>query len=402
MKNKGFSLVELIVVIAIMAILVGVAVPVYSSYIEKTQKAKDKQLVGEITHALQVGYAAEGGSSAPAYVILYPNKGAEANEAAQTLLADIFPDLDDLQLAYDGWGDATSLSFLNALNETSAKSIIQSSYLQNSSVNELLGEVSDLTGTAFNFLTKYFSDPAVLYEKMRNNFMGGADKDAEFIALCERYGIAVKNVSAVEGEVKYSFDDSDPDLQTKLSNFMVMAAANDFSQAADPNRPADYQPTEAATLVLQLASVNAFVANSKDPAIKSAYNDMVASLANETTVGGVQGKIAAFGDSYPGFETYLNSDQAGTDGSAIMNIMATVGNAADSVTADDMKSPTLYHSGAVADYFDSYVSAAGLVAGLGDELVSELKAALTANPNAIAVYMVDGQVKCTNVNVYSE
>ena len=30
MNNKGFSLVELIVVIAIMAILVGVAVPVYT------------------------------------------------------------------------------------------------------------------------------------------------------------------------------------------------------------------------------------------------------------------------------------------------------------------------------------------------------------------------------------
>ena len=51
MKNKGFSLVELIVVIAIMAILVGVAVPVYSSYIEKANAAKDEQLLGEINSA---------------------------------------------------------------------------------------------------------------------------------------------------------------------------------------------------------------------------------------------------------------------------------------------------------------------------------------------------------------
>ena len=54
MKNKGFSLVELIVVIAIMAILVGVAVPVYTSYIEKANAAKDEQLLGEINSAFAV------------------------------------------------------------------------------------------------------------------------------------------------------------------------------------------------------------------------------------------------------------------------------------------------------------------------------------------------------------
>ena len=54
MKNKGFSLVELIVVIAIMAILVGVAVPVYTSYISKANAAKDEQLLGEINSAFMV------------------------------------------------------------------------------------------------------------------------------------------------------------------------------------------------------------------------------------------------------------------------------------------------------------------------------------------------------------
>ena len=39
-NNSGFSLVELIVVIAIMAILAGVAVPTYSKYIAKANDAK--------------------------------------------------------------------------------------------------------------------------------------------------------------------------------------------------------------------------------------------------------------------------------------------------------------------------------------------------------------------------
>lgn len=52
--NKGFSLVELIVVIAIMAILVGVAVPVYTSYIGKAQDSVDIQTLDNLEHACKI------------------------------------------------------------------------------------------------------------------------------------------------------------------------------------------------------------------------------------------------------------------------------------------------------------------------------------------------------------
>ena len=58
--NKGFSLVELIVVIAIMAVLAGVAVPVYSAYTETTKAGVDENYAAEIWHAADIASSLHG------------------------------------------------------------------------------------------------------------------------------------------------------------------------------------------------------------------------------------------------------------------------------------------------------------------------------------------------------
>lgn len=54
MNDKGFSLVELIIVIAIMAVLVVVLAPQYLKYVERSRNSTDLQNATEIVTALQV------------------------------------------------------------------------------------------------------------------------------------------------------------------------------------------------------------------------------------------------------------------------------------------------------------------------------------------------------------
>lgn len=58
MNNKGFSLVELIIVIAIMAILIVVLAPQYLRYVERSRNSTDYQNATEVVNALQI-YAAD-------------------------------------------------------------------------------------------------------------------------------------------------------------------------------------------------------------------------------------------------------------------------------------------------------------------------------------------------------
>lgn len=62
--DKGFSLIELIIVIAIMAILVGVLAPQFMKYVEKARNSVDINNAIEITEAIKV-YCADDNGDAP-------------------------------------------------------------------------------------------------------------------------------------------------------------------------------------------------------------------------------------------------------------------------------------------------------------------------------------------------
>ena len=65
MKNndKGFSLVELIIVVAIIAILVGVIAPQFMQYVAKARRTKDAHNAKEIAQVMDMLYVTEDAST---------------------------------------------------------------------------------------------------------------------------------------------------------------------------------------------------------------------------------------------------------------------------------------------------------------------------------------------------
>lgn len=83
--NKGFTLVELIVVIAILGILAGVGTVAYTGYIERANKATDDQLIAEIEYALSLGRYQDAGCDGTVTVYhVSQNKDAEAAGKEET------------------------------------------------------------------------------------------------------------------------------------------------------------------------------------------------------------------------------------------------------------------------------------------------------------------------------
>ena len=56
-NNKGFSLVELIIVIAIMAVLIGLLAPQYLRFVEKSKKSADVSNAQALATAFNVAFA---------------------------------------------------------------------------------------------------------------------------------------------------------------------------------------------------------------------------------------------------------------------------------------------------------------------------------------------------------
>ena len=118
MNNKGFSLVELIVVIAIMAVLVGVLAPQFIKYVEKSRESTDIQNADSVRTVVESYYADKDGVSGN--VVITINTTNTTSSVSNNSLSDAGVntnklksskwDGDQIQMTYDTTNGSWSVS----------------------------------------------------------------------------------------------------------------------------------------------------------------------------------------------------------------------------------------------------------------------------------------------------
>ena len=136
LNNKGFSLVELIIVIAIMAVLVGVLAPQYLKYVEKSRESADLDNYRAIISAVQVYYTDPANTlTADDYTITFGTDGkvtATTAPGIETALNDAGITTDGLTMKSKAYKTATLTLTVTAAGEYKLKTSVDA-------LNEALG-----------------------------------------------------------------------------------------------------------------------------------------------------------------------------------------------------------------------------------------------------------------------
>ena len=107
-NNKGFTLVELVIVIAILALLVGLLAPQYTKYVEKSRKAADADNLEEMVKAVQV-YEADTDSTTAltkgSYDITMTKDNTTVPNALKAAMTEYVPDYATKKLKSKKWGN---------------------------------------------------------------------------------------------------------------------------------------------------------------------------------------------------------------------------------------------------------------------------------------------------------
>ncbi len=82
MNKKGFTLAELLIVVAIIAVLVAIAIPVFSAQLEKSRIATDKANVRSWYGEVVANYLSDDSYTVPSS---YSGKALEADKGSATV-----------------------------------------------------------------------------------------------------------------------------------------------------------------------------------------------------------------------------------------------------------------------------------------------------------------------------
>jgi len=385
-KTEGFTLVELIVVIAILGILAGVGTVGYSGYIKKANMAADQQLVSSVANALQLHYYGDPTSAVASYVVMTQggsyaigesapvsaaegedtNPDAAATEFASEAMVSAFGESwrESVVLKGSNWGmDDGMMELLADYSTDDLELITNSSYLTKSNPASLMQAVNKMTGLASTVIAG--SNMANAENNLK--LVLGEENAAPVIETLKNFDL-MTNSDAISNMLVNAMADSlsvNPALQLIVNEY---AAA--FAYAEETG-------DDAALLKMQenLENVTMAALTDENDALDMLYNDMD-------------------GVEYDNFFEYI--DEAFYDGTlekdqnALTAMMGAVkeisGNFRDK---DSLTNPELYTTEGVMAQVNSYFNSVKALAGMSED-AREVLRGLT---EAVVVFVsADGTV----------
>ena len=87
-KNMGFSLLELIITIAILAVIAGIAIPNYLNYVENTRITQARAVMAQVQQDIQRVKLVQGSLGADSNAVVTSVEGVLNGAKAQGLIAE--------------------------------------------------------------------------------------------------------------------------------------------------------------------------------------------------------------------------------------------------------------------------------------------------------------------------
>ena len=373
MKSKkmtaGFTLVELIVVIAILGILAGVGTVGYSGYIKKANMAADQTLISDIEYALQLaGYSNTFTNGDGGYMILSVDgvsgitEGSPLDEAMIAAFGTGYQN--SLKLKYSGWGN-NGLAL--GLNGEQAKAVYNSTYYAVS--DQLMGQVKEITDAAWSIL---------------ENTSGEANRE-QMIAMFADGSMTLEDVAQTYG---YESLDDVPD--EAMPNLMVLAVAGDVAMKNQADDPEDWTMSGASELIQNFALYNGYASTAAGKtaaeggsSFADAYSTFVEEISEAEDVSEVAAaykKLMEVAKADSAYSTYVSGEQSKTDIAAFTAMMSGLTGAAamnNSGIIDGLSQKDFFTTGLGNSLFNTYIgaveSALALDAEAGEALMGVLE-----------------------------
>ena len=384
-KTEGFTLVELIVVIAILGILAGVGTVGYSGYIKKANMSADQQTIAGVLQAFELASYGTGHTGFGNGVIGYVDiskSGTTATDVTggNTFMDDamkaMFGEYSTLALKYGEWKDE-GLDNAMAGAQDYLPAVPESTYVQGIGTKNLMGDVQNCT-TAFSGFISAMTGGGKAGVETLEKFLG--DGTGSFAKELEELGyIKGDDYNKVNKEV--------------LANMTVFGIAGNVAAGAESGtvfqdfgsmynggnyKKIDTSIVSRSDALYQVANwyaaTEALVAHVDNANVTKKFKDIDLTSNNPTTIldnmnqfsDYLSGEISSNSalkqnvDAY--YDTSTGTSKAEMDAAAYVGIMSTVSSLSGEYKNDTsmMNNSSLFTDGAVLNRVNSLVSAAAV------------------------------------------